>query len=123
MCLFVCISLSSTALHKLGDNHFREGFIDRIAAFIDLEENREDPVIPEGDVDDELHPNSQTVSYEHAISIVFSASGVTVNNPFEGNGVNIENNNGLLIIRSSVTDKELKCILQFQIKTVILPLF
>ena len=88
-----------------------------------MEENREDPVIPEGDVDDEeLHPNSQTVNYEHAISIVFSASGVTVNNPFEGNGVNIENNNGLLIIRSSVTDKELKCILQFQIKPIILSL-
>ena len=77
-------------------------------------ETEDDPEIPEdtGDTeDDDLIPNSQTVSYENAVLIAFSTSGATITNPFEGNGVTIENDNGHIAITSTLTDTELNYVL------------
>ena len=74
----------------------------------------EDPEVPEdtGDTkDDDLNPNSQTVSYENAVLIAFSTSGATVTNPFEDNGVTVENNNGHVTITSTLTETELNYVL------------
>ncbi len=73
-----------------------------------------DPEIPDdpGDTDDDdLNPNSQTVSYENAVLIAFSTSGATVTNPFENNGVVVENNNGHVVITSTITELELNYVL------------
>ena len=85
---------------------------------IENPENPEEPETPEvpedpGDEDDDdLNPNSQDVTFENAVAITFSKSnGVTVTNPFEGEGVTIENDNGHIIITSTVTDKELNYVL------------
>ena len=81
-------------------------------------ENPEEPEIPEipedpGDEDDDdLNPNSQNVTFENAIGIAFSkSSGITVTNPFEGQGVTIVNNDGHIVITSTITDKELNYVL------------
>lgn len=77
-------------------------------------ETEDDPEIPEdtGDTeDDDLIPNSQTVSYENAVLIAFSTSGASITNPFEGNGVTIENDNGHIAITSTLTDTELNYVL------------
>ena len=81
----------------------------------DETEQSEDPVIPEdpGDSEDqELNLNSQEISYENAVVIAFSEGKATIENPFVNKGVDIENNNGHVIIRSSLTDLELNYILQ-----------
>ncbi|NDV94505.1 carbohydrate-binding domain-containing protein [Dysgonomonas sp. 521] len=77
-------------------------------------ETPEEPTIPEdpGDNDDDpLNPNSQDINYENAVTIAFSSSGVTIDNPFNSNGVEIENNESHMIIRSSVTNTEINYIL------------
>lgn len=76
-------------------------------------ENTEDPVIPEdhGDLgDDPLVPNPQNVNYDNAVTVTFSTSGATVANPFEGQGLTVENSNGHVVIRSE-TDIEYNYIL------------
>lgn len=73
-----------------------------------------DSQIPDdtGDTDDEdLVPNSQDVSYDNAVLIAFSTSGASVTNPFENNGVVVENNNGHVVITSTITDTELNYVL------------
>ncbi|MDL2320475.1 carbohydrate-binding domain-containing protein [Alistipes sp. OttesenSCG-928-B03] len=80
----------------------------------DGSENAEPPVVPEdpGDPgDDTLNPNSQSVSYDNAVTIAFTSAGATIVNPFEGNGVAIESNKGHITITSSLADTELNYIL------------
>lgn len=55
--------------------------------------------------DDDLKPNSQDVSYDNAVKIVFSSSGATVTNPFENNGVTAAITNGHVVVTSTITDK------------------
>jgi hypothetical protein len=76
--------------------------------------NSENPEIPEdpGDPgDDELIPNSQEIYYENAITIAFSGNNVVIDNPFSENGVTVEEDNGHVVIRSTITDSELNYIL------------
>ncbi|NDV60523.1 carbohydrate-binding domain-containing protein [Bacteroides sp. 519] len=77
------------------------------------EEIVEVPEVPEdpgAEDDDELVPNTQTVSYNNAVSITFSGSEVTVDNPLT-DGVSITHTNGHVIIISTITDKEVNYIL------------
>jgi hypothetical protein len=69
------------------------------------------PTDPGDTGDGELIPNSQAVNFENAVTITFSTSGVSINNPFEGNGVNIETNGGHVTLTSTVGDKELTYVL------------
>ncbi|MCD7850199.1 MAG: carbohydrate-binding domain-containing protein [Parabacteroides sp.] len=74
----------------------------------------DDPEIPadSGDPGDaELIPNTQQVAYENMISIAFSGSGVSIDNPFADSGVTVESENGHVVITSSVTDEELNYVL------------
>lgn len=80
----------------------------------DETEQTEEPVIPEdpGDAgDDALVTNSQNVNYADAVSIAFSDKGATIDNPFEEKGVEIENKEGHVVIRSSVADKTIRYVL------------
>lgn len=72
------------------------------------------PTIPEdeGDTeDDQLIVNSQSVSYDNMISLTFSSDGVTIDNPFKEEGVNIIDNNGHVTITSTITENELVYVL------------
>ncbi|WP_239059550.1 carbohydrate-binding domain-containing protein [Bacteroides sp. 224] len=69
-------------------------------------EEEEDYVDPG---DDTLVTNSQVLSLDNMVEIDFSSS--TFSNPFEGNGVTISNNNGHVVITSTITDKELNYVL------------
>lgn len=74
----------------------------------------EDPVIPDdtGDTaDDDLQTNSQTVNYDNAVTITFSSSGASVDNPFSDSGVTVTNDNGHIVITSTITELELNYIL------------
>lgn len=74
--------------------------------------DQEKPEIPDdsGDPgDDDLSGNSQNVTFENAVSIAFSDEGVSIDNPFSN--ITVENNNGHVIIRSGITDKEVNYIL------------
>ncbi|MDH6304172.1 hypothetical protein M2459_000900 [Parabacteroides sp. PF5-5] len=78
------------------------------------EEDPENIIIPDdpGDSgDDDLNPNSQNQTYENAVKIAFSNSGVTIDNPFENSGVTITNADGHISITSTITDKELNYVL------------
>lgn len=61
--------------------------------------------------DGDLNSNSQNVAYENMIVINFSGSEVDVTNRFEREGVTVENENGHVIIKSTITDKELNYVL------------
>ncbi|MCC8174142.1 MAG: carbohydrate-binding domain-containing protein [Odoribacter sp.] len=65
----------------------------------------------EKDFDEELIPNSQEVDFENAIYIRFNNESVEIENPFEDNGVSIENENNHIQITSTLTDIELNYIL------------
>lgn len=74
----------------------------------------EEPTVPEdpGDSeDDPLNPNSQDINYENAVTIAFSSGGVTIENPFSGNGVEIEGDDSHVVIRSSATNTGINYIL------------
>lgn len=67
-------------------------------------EEKEEPVIPEdeGDEeDDELVTNSQDIQVENGVVIVFDASGVTVDNALEGKGVVVDNDGGHVTVTNS----------------------
>lgn len=71
-------------------------------------ENPEDP----GDTEDgELNNNSQNVNYENAVYLAFASNGVVIDNEFENNGVDIENNDNHVVIRSSLTNAEINIVL------------
>lgn len=94
--VFILLSLliGFSILYSCSDDNFPEE---------EETEIPEEPTIPEdpGDSeDDPLNPNSQDINYENAVTIAFSSSGVTIDNPFNGNGVEIENNESHVIIRS-----------------------
>lgn len=77
-------------------------------------QNADDPEIPAdtGDTEDgDLITNSQSVTYDNQITITFSSSGVEVVNQFENAGVTIADNDGHVVITSSITDKELNYVL------------
>lgn len=61
--------------------------------------------------DDPLDLNSQTLSLENMISIAFSSDGVSIENPFEGDGVAITVEGNHVVITSSVTTEELNYVL------------
>lgn len=74
--------------------------------------NSENTEIPDdsGDpADDELNGNSQDLTFENSIFIVFSNGGVTIDNPFSD--VAVESNSEHVVIRSGITDKEVNYIL------------
>lgn len=74
----------------------------------------EEPTVPEdpGDEDDDpLNPNPQDISYDNAVRITFSSDGVTVENPFSNNGLEIESNDSHVIIRPSATNTGINYIL------------
>ncbi len=73
-------------------------------------ENQPNTEMPEdsGDPEDELlNPNSQNVSYENAIVIVFSDTEVMIDNPFEDSGVAIVENEGHVTVTSTIEGTEL----------------
>lgn len=61
--------------------------------------------------DEDLDSNSQDVAYENMVAIAFSASDAKVINQYEGKGVSVENKNGHIIIKSTITDKEINYVL------------
>lgn len=61
--------------------------------------------------DEDLDSNSQDVSYENMVAIDFSGTDATISNAFDGNGVSIENKNGHIVIKSTITDKEVNYVL------------
>lgn len=69
------------------------------------------PVDPGDNGDDALNTNSQDINYENAVTIAFSSNGVTIDNPFSSDGVEIESNDSHVIIRSSVINTEINYIL------------
>jgi hypothetical protein len=80
----------------------------------DNDDSGDAPTIPAdpGDADDdELIPNSQEVNFTDAVAITFAADTVSVNNPFEGNGVSIERNGQHVVATSTVTDREVTYVL------------
>ena len=73
----------------------------------------EDPVLP-GDIPDDsgLSFNPQALGLENCVSIEFADAGVVnVSNPFANTGVTVENNTGHVVIKSTLTDKELNYVL------------
>lgn len=72
------------------------------------------PVIPDDEgntADGDLNTNSQNVSYDNAVLIAFSSTGVTVINPFDNEGVTVRATNGHVVVTSSITDKEINYVL------------
>lgn len=64
-------------------------------------QNQNLPTVPSdpGDTADEvLVVNSQTVNYENAITIVYSSTGVEINNPFTTSGVSIVADGGHVVV-------------------------
>lgn len=72
-------------------------------------EDEDDEYVDPGD--DPLVPNSQTVSLDNMVSISFASGEASIENPFDGKGVTISQENGHVIIRSEITDKELNYVL------------
>lgn len=106
--LIICLSLAIMMMYACSKDDFVEPEPE------ETEQTEPDPEIPEdsGDTDDDdLNPNSQSISYENAVLIVFSSSGATVTNPFENNEVVVENDNGHIVITSTVSGSELNYVL------------
>ncbi len=114
--LIICLSLTVLMMYACSKDDFGE---------LDLEETEqtdpdtdtdpeEDPEIPEdpgSTDDDDLNPNSQSISFENAVSIAFTLSGATISNPFENKGVVVENDNGNIVITSTVSGTTLNYVL------------
>jgi hypothetical protein len=65
-----------------------------------------------GDTEDgELNPDTQAVNYPNAITLAFAGEDVSINNPFAGNGVTVENSKGHVRITSTREDVELNYVL------------
>lgn len=78
------------------------------------EQQEPDPQIPEEPelpVDNELEPNEQAVDYDNVVFITYTTTDAEINNPFEGDGVTIDNDNGHVVITSERTDLELNYVL------------
>lgn len=106
--LIICLGLVGLMMYACSKDDFIESETG------ETEQTEPDPEIPDdpGDTeDDDLNPNSQNISYENAILVAFSANGATVTNPFENNGVIVENNNGHVVITSTTTESELNYLL------------
>jgi hypothetical protein len=69
------------------------------------------PSDPGGTEDEELDPNTQEVLVSDAVALVFTGEGVSIDNPFAGNGVTVENSGGHVRITSTREDVELNYIL------------
>jgi hypothetical protein len=79
---------------------------------VDRENNPEDEDTEYEDPgDDDLDTNSQDLEYENMVGIDFSGSNATITNQFDGKGVTVQNNNGHIVIKSTITDKELNYVL------------
>lgn len=65
-------------------------------------------------IDEDFDTNSQAISYDNAITVVYSGTAVTVTNPFVNSGVITEINNGDVVITSPVTDTEINYVLSGQ---------
>ncbi|MCD8071944.1 MAG: carbohydrate-binding domain-containing protein [Alistipes sp.] len=77
-------------------------------------EDRDEPEIPEdeGDPgDDELVPNTQNVNYENSITIAFGDGTVTVENPYQANGVTVTTDGEHVAITSTDTSTEYNYVL------------
>lgn len=104
--LITCLSLFVLIMHACSKDDF-----------VDTEETEQaepDPEIPDdpGDTgDNDLITNSQTISFENTILIVFSSNGASITNPFENKGVAIENNNGHIVITSTSTELDVNYVL------------
>ena len=61
--------------------------------------------------DGELNTNSQSVSFDNAVTIAFSGTTATVVNPFAGEGVTVDTDGAHVTITSTLTDTELNYIL------------
>lgn len=104
---FICLAMLNMASSCTSDS-----VIDEEETGIDngnQEEPEEDDYEDTGD--EELVPNSQNVAFDNAVTITFGTSGATVDNPFEGSGVTVTNNNGHVTIQSTITDTELNYVL------------
>lgn len=66
---------------------------------------------PDSGMDADLVTNTQEVTFDNAIVIAFTDGGATVTNPFEGKGVTVTNTSGHVVLRSTITDKELNYVL------------
>lgn len=106
--LIICLSLAVVMMYACSKDDFTESEPE------ETEQADPDPEIPEdsGDTDDDdLNPNSQSISYENAVLIAFSSNDASVTNPFENNGVTVENDNGHIVITSTVSGSELNYVL------------
>ncbi len=61
--------------------------------------------------DDDFVTNSQTVTFENAVTIAFDGTEATVENPFDGAGVTVTQSGAHVVITSTITDKELNYVL------------
>lgn len=99
-----CLLLSCSGSDDLEDLPGDETEIPNIP-----DDEEEEEYVDSGD--DELNPNSQTLSLDNMISIAFSGTDATITNPFEGNGVSIVKEGGHITITSTIIDKELNYVL------------
>ena len=63
------------------------------------------------DVDDDFVTNSQNISPENAVTIVFAEGSATVNNPYASNGVSITQDKAGVVINSTVKNTEINYVL------------
>lgn len=104
--LIICLGLAVMVMYACAKDDFVESESG--------ETEQADPEVPDdpGDPgDDDLNPNTQNISFENAVLIAFSSNSATVTNPFENNGVTVENNNGHIVITSTLTETELNYVL------------
>ncbi|RNC66503.1 carbohydrate-binding domain-containing protein [Proteiniphilum sp. X52] len=106
--LIICLILGIAMMYACSKDDFTESELEETQQTDPDPEIADDP----GDTDDDdLNANSQSIHYENAVLIAFSSNGASVTNPFENNGVTVENNNGHIVITSAITELELNYVL------------
>ncbi|WP_080903226.1 carbohydrate-binding domain-containing protein [Parabacteroides sp. Marseille-P3160] len=63
------------------------------------------------EVEEDYETNSIDSTFTDAITIAFSANGVTIGNPYSATGVTIEETNGKVVVNSTFTDTEINYVL------------
>lgn len=67
-------------------------------------------------VDDDFVTNTQDITFQDAVKVVYSDDLVVIENPFEDDGVTIVQNNGDIIVTSTNTSTEINYVLSGTIK-------
>ncbi|MCC8034809.1 MAG: carbohydrate-binding domain-containing protein, partial [Rikenellaceae bacterium] len=104
--IFIAFGLALASCTDTDDNH--------IDPDNELTTGAEEPEIPEdtGDPgDEELVPNTQIVSYDNAVTIVFDEGSVEIGNPYQADGITVTAEGQHVVITSTDTSTEYNYIL------------